>query len=126
VSDEYEEVEMADEEPITRHLEPWNIIGIAATGIGGLFGVMSQAMNMVATECWIHARWVGEQRELRRCQLPEVPGGQPLLRRGQHRDRHLPTRTPVRPPRVHPTSLIMRLFADTPGGCASTLMINRG
>ena len=65
MSDEYEEVEMAAEEPITRHLEPWNIIGIAATGIGGLFGVMSQAMNMVATECWIHARWVGEQRELR-------------------------------------------------------------
>lgn len=62
--DDYEEgVEVVYAQPPTYRGDPWNVVGIAATALGGVFGVLQQGLNMVANECWTHARWRKQQRE---------------------------------------------------------------
>lgn len=70
---------MSDEEqtettiivPPTWQFNPWNVVGIVLTTLGGHAQVAGQGLNLLAQECWAHARWAKEQRELEEAWLAE-------------------------------------------------------
>jgi len=46
----------------------WDIVGIAATGVGGVFSVAGQAANLFARECAAMANYSRQEFDLRRAQ----------------------------------------------------------
>lgn len=50
-------------EPPAWQFDPWNIAGMVLTMASGVGQVAAQGLNMMAQECWTHARWRKQQRE---------------------------------------------------------------
>lgn len=46
----------------------WDMAGIAFTGIGGLFGVTGQALNLAARECAAMANWTRQNYDIAQAQ----------------------------------------------------------
>lgn len=46
----------------------WDIAGIAATGVGGVFSVAGQALNLVARECSAMANWKRQEYDLQQAE----------------------------------------------------------
>lgn len=46
----------------------WDVAGIALSGIGGLFSVVGQGMNLLARECAAMANWTRQNYELEQAQ----------------------------------------------------------
>lgn len=58
-------------EPPSWKFDPWNIAGMVLTMVSGFGQVIAQGTNMMAQECWTHARWRKEQREAEEAYLQE-------------------------------------------------------
>lgn len=50
-------------EPPAWQFDWWNIGGMILTMTSGVAQVAAQGLNMMAQECWTHARWRKQQRE---------------------------------------------------------------
>lgn len=59
-------------EPPVWKFDWWNIAGMVLTMASGVGQVAAQGLNMMAQECWTHARWRKEQREREEEFLQEV------------------------------------------------------
>lgn len=50
-------------EPPAWQFDWWNIAGMVLTMGSGVGQVIGQGLNMMAQECWTHARWRKQQRD---------------------------------------------------------------
>lgn len=50
-------------EPPAWQFDWWNIAGMVLTMASGVHQVAAQGLNMMAQECWTHARWRKQRRE---------------------------------------------------------------
>lgn len=46
----------------------WDVVGITATTVGGLFSVIGQGLNLIARECGAMANWSRSNRDIQAAQ----------------------------------------------------------